>query len=53
MRIRKVPFGYTMHFGEIVLHPEESTCVRMIFQKYSQGASFNELVEYMKEHGTS
>lgn len=45
---RKQPFGYTMEFGHIVIHPEESEWVKQIFQKYNQGASFNELSEMMQ-----
>lgn len=48
---RKLPFGYKMQLGEIVLHPEESACVRQIFDRYQHGASFHELVQQMKEQG--
>ena len=48
---RKLPYGYTMQFGNIVLHPKESVCVRMIFEDYQHGASFNQLVEQLKLRG--
>lgn len=48
---RKLPFGYKMQLGEIVLHPEESACVQQIFDQYQHGASFHELVQQMKEQG--
>lgn len=48
---RKLPFGYKMQLGEIMLHPEESACVQKIFDQYQLGASFNELVRQMKERG--
>lgn len=48
---RKLPYGYTMQFGNIVLHPKESVCVQMIFEDYQHGASFNQLVEQLKLRG--
>lgn len=49
---RKLPYGYTMQSGNVVLHPEECVCVRMIFDEYQHGASFNHLVDQMKKCGT-
>ena len=48
---RKLPFGYKMQLGEIVLHPEESPHVCMIFEQYQRGASFIELAEKMQDLG--
>ena len=48
---RKLPFGYRMQWGGIILHPDECECVRLIFDLYQQGASFNDLVDKMKERG--
>ena len=48
---RKLPFGYRMKFGDIIIHHEESECVHLIFDLYQQGASFNDLVDEMKERG--
>lgn len=48
---RKIPYGYTMRSGVIITHPEESICVRMLFDGYQRGSSFNQLVEQMKTHG--
>ena len=46
---RKQPFGYTMEFGHIVVHTQESKWVMQIFLKYNQGASFKELAEMMQK----
>lgn len=48
---RKLPFGYRMQWGDIILHPDECKCVHLIFDLYQQGASFNDLVDEMKERG--
>lgn len=48
---RKLPFGYRIKFGDIIIHHEESECVHLIFDLYQQGASFNDLVDEMKERG--
>lgn len=48
---RKLPFGYKMQLGEIVLHPEESPHVSMIFEQYQRGASFIDLAERMQDLG--
>lgn len=50
---RKLPFGYKMEAGSVVIHPEESRWVFYIFTKYASGVSFKELTEYMKQEGIS
>lgn len=46
---RKLPFGYKMETGSVVIHPEEGRWVSYIFTQYASGASFQELTEYMKQ----
>ena len=48
---RKRPFGYKMEFGEIVLHPAEAETVRWIYDHYLAGASYNALVDKLRERG--
>ena len=50
-KYRKLPFGYRMELGRIVVHPDEKPWVEYIFQQYALGASFLELAEYMAEEG--
>ena len=50
---RKRPFGYKMEFGEIVLHPAEAETVRWIYDHYLAGASYNALVDKLRERGIS
>ena len=50
---RKWPFGYKMEFGEIVLHPAEAETVRWIYDSYLAGASYNALVDKLRERGIS
>ena len=46
---RKLPFGYRMELGKIVVHPKEAEMVTYIFQQYILGASYKELVEHLRE----
>ena len=46
---RKLPFGYRMELGKIVIHPEEASTVQYIFQQYILGSSYTELVKYLRE----
>ena len=46
---RKQPFGYRVVMGEIALHPQESKLVEYIFQQYLAGATYNTLVEELRE----
>ena len=48
---RKRPFGYRMELGEIVLHPAEAETVRWIYDSYLAGASYNVLVDKLRERG--
>lgn len=45
---RKLPFGYRMEFGEIVVHPLEAATVQRIFQQYISGESYNALVDSLR-----
>ena len=49
---RKRPFGYKMEFGEVVLHPAEAETVCWIYDSYLTGASYNALVDKLRERGT-
>ena len=46
---RKLPFGYRMEFGEIVIHPLEAVTVQNIFQQYISGESYKSLVDRLRE----
>ena len=48
---RKRPFGYRMDLGEIVLHPAEAETVRWIYDSYLAGASYNALVDKLRQRG--
>lgn len=50
---RKLPFGYKMELGKIVIHPIESVIVQEIFEKYILGASYKELVDGLRKDGIS
>lgn len=46
---RKLPFGYRMEFGEIVIHPLEAVTVQEIFRQYISGESYKSLVNSLRE----
>lgn len=48
---RKLPFGYKMVMGEIVIHPQEVQAVQRIYARYLAGASFNDITDHLKEKG--
>lgn len=48
---RKLPFGYKMVVGEIVVHPQEAQAVQGIYARYLAGASFNDITDHLKEKG--
>lgn len=48
---RKLPFGYKMVMGEIVVHPQEAQAVQSIYVCYLAGASFNDITDHLKEKG--
>jgi len=45
---RKLPFGYVMRMGNIVTDQKEADVVVEIFQKYNNGASYREIVDWLK-----
>lgn len=45
---RKQPFGYRMEMGKIVADAQEAEVVNLIFREYLAGASFNSLVNALK-----
>jgi hypothetical protein len=48
---RTVPFGYQTQNGETVPHPDESTAVRRIFNRYLEGASYRAIAGEMSGSG--
>lgn len=48
---RKLPFGYKMVMGEIVIQPQEAQVVQDIYARYLTGASFNDITDHLKEKG--
>lgn len=48
---RKLPFGYKMKNGHIVLNSAEYREVQYIFEQYQNGASFKELTSAMVQKG--
>ena len=44
---RKLPFGYRMVLGEITVQPAEADLVRLIFHRYSTGATLGELTKIL------
>ena len=48
---RKLPFGYKMVMGEIIIHPQEAQAVQGIYARYLAGASFNDITDHLKEKG--
>lgn len=48
---RKLPFGYAMEFGEVVINSKEAFLVQEIFQLYQDGESFSSITNYLRENG--
>lgn len=46
---RKQPFGYRMELGETILHPQEASLVEYIFHQYLSGASYNAIVDRLRD----
>jgi hypothetical protein len=46
---RKLPFGYKMELGEVVILPAEAGLVQLLFQQYIRGSSYLELVNALRE----
>lgn len=50
MSNRKLPFGYKLLMGEVVIHPAEAAAVKEIFRRYLQeAASLKELADLLRE----
>ena len=49
MKIRNIPFGYTMENGKIICHPTESQAVQNIFSDYLDGQSLLKIAESLNE----
>jgi len=45
---RKLPFGYQIASGEVVIYEEEAAVVREIFDRYVRDASYLEITEILK-----
>ncbi len=50
-KIRYLPFGYQINAGNIMIHPEESTLICELYQKYLEGSSIKKLAEYADRSG--
>lgn len=46
---RRLPFGYQIVDGVIVVHPKEGEAVQQIFSKYQQGYSYGQLAQWLAE----
>ena len=49
MKIRNIPFGYTMENGKIIFHSTESQAVQNIFSDYLDGQSLLKIAESLNE----
>ena len=52
-RKRKLPFGYRMEQGRVVVHTEEGASVKKLYEQYLQGASMRELLAHMQKSGAA
>ncbi len=41
---RKLPFGYKMEMGQVIIYCQEAEVVRHVFEQYIAGATYNSLV---------
>ncbi len=48
---RKLPYGYHMEMGRMVICQEEAKQVRLLFLRYHQGESLNMLTEWLRRQG--
>jgi DNA invertase Pin-like site-specific DNA recombinase len=48
-----IPYGYDYQNGELILNPNESKIVKMIFQMYLAGNSISTIVELLNNRGVS
>ena len=46
---RKLPFGYQIKLGEVVVNPDEAKLVDGIFRWYISGDSYGVLVKKLRE----
>lgn len=46
---RKLPFGYTMRAGHVVLHPAEAETVRWLYLQYAGGRSYESLTRELRQ----
>lgn len=44
------PLGYDIKNGQYVINENEATSVRLIFEAYADGASYNQIVDLVKDH---
>ena len=47
MKNRKLPFGYEMRMGKMCLKERAAELVKLIFQRYSEGISYNQIVSIL------
>ena len=50
-KYRKLPFGYRMEYGKVVIDPDESKWVIYIFEQYILGESYKSLSEALSSAG--
>lgn len=43
--LRTIPFGYTVRFGKVAVHPTEATVVQQIFSLYIQGHTMKHIAD--------
>ena len=48
-KYRKLPYGYRMDFGKVVIEPDESKWVIYIFEQYIGGESFKSISDTLKD----
>lgn len=51
MKLRTLPFGYTIRAGQVEAHAAEADAVRRIFEAYIQGTSYKEIAENFTHYG--
>lgn len=51
MKLRTLPFGYTVRAGHVEAYAAEADAVRRIFEAYIQGASYKEIAENFTQAG--
>ena len=51
-KYRKLPYGYEMRMGQILIRPDEKPWVEYIFRQYICGASLKEIADRLREDGT-